>query len=326
MISDNKSLRRTSIFKKLLERNELGAILPLVILLIIVAFVNPTFFRSSNVMDILRTSSYTMILAVPLTFMLSSRNMDLTIGATTSIGGVVCAMALKAGMPVGVAIGLGLLTGVGIGLINGLVVVKLRLPSMIATLGMQYIINGITSITTNNLAISGFSDGFKVIAQGKLFGAIHYTIIYALIIGIIGYITLNMTKYGRSILAIGGNDETAHLAGIRVNAIQISTYVLTSFFAALVGILYASRFASAQPSAGSGSELMIMAGVMIGGTSMFGGSGTVVGSAFGCILMAMIQNALIIMKVSTLWQNLIFGIILLISIYIDKIRRRAGGE
>lgn len=325
MVSGNQ-IEQKSFFKKILERNELGAILPLVILLIVVAFVNPVFFRSSNILDILRTASFTMILAVPLTFMLASQNMDLSIGATTSMGGIVCGMVLKAGMPTWSAIAAGLLIGALIGLINGFIVVKLQLPSMIATLGMQYIINGITSITTSNLAISGFSDGFKSIAQGKLFGVIHYTIIYALIAGIIGYVAMNRTKYGRSVIAIGGNTETAHLAGIRVKAIKMSTYILTATFAAFVGILYASRFASAQPSAGSGSELMIMAGVMIGGTSMFGGSGTVIGSAFGCILMAMIQNALIIMRISILWQNLIFGIILIAAIYIDKLRRRVGGE
>ena len=128
-------------------------------------------------------------------------------------------------------------------------------------------------------------------------------------------------------LAIGGNKETAYLAGINVNRRRMTTFIATSVMAALAGVLMASRFACAQPAAGSGTELSIMAGVIIGGTSMFGGQGTVVGSAIGSILLATITNALILMHVSTLWQNFIYGLILIVALYIDKYRRRVlSGE
>ena len=149
-------------------------------------------------------------------------------------------------------------------------------------------------------------------------------ILYAAAVGIAGHILLVYTKFGRSVLAIGGNAETAHLAGINVTLKQIILYTATSLFAALSGVLMASRFATAQPGAGTGTELTIMASVIIGGTSIYGGTATIIGAALGCILLSTIQNALIVIGVSTFWQNLVFGAILLISLFVDKYRRQAS--
>ena len=322
---DNAQVKKSAVLHALLNKNELGTILPLCLLLIVVGCVNPNFFAMNNILDILKTSSFSFIVAVPITFLMASGGMDLSIGAATSFGGVVCAFALKAGMPIPVSIVLALGAGAVVGVINGIVIVYFDLPPFIATLGTQYAFNGIIAITTENLAISGFSSSFKMIGQNKLFGMVPLPVVYALIIGIIGHIILVKTKYGRAILAIGGNRETAYLAGINVRAKCLTVFIATSMLAALSGVLMASRFASAQPAAGTGTELTIMASVIIGGTSMFGGTGTVLGSALGCILLATITNALIVMKLSTFWQNLIFGVILLAAIFIDKYRRKAGG-
>lgn len=322
---DNAQVKKSAVLHALLNKNELGTILPLCLLLIVVGCVNPNFFAMNNILDILKTSSFSFIVAVPITFLMASGGMDLSIGAATSFGGVVCAFALKAGMPIPVSIVLALGAGAVVGVINGIVIVYFDLPPFIATLGTQYAFNGIIAITTENLAISGFSSSFKMIGQNKLFGMVPLPVVYALIIGIIGHIILVKTKYGRAILAIGGNRETAYLAGINVRAKCLTVFIATSMLAALSGVLMASRFASAQPAAGTGTELTIMASVIIGGTSMFDGTGTVLGSALGCILLATITNALIVMKVSTFWQNLIFGVILLAAIFIDKYRRKAGG-
>ena len=322
---DHAQVKTSAVLHALLNKNELGTILPLCLLLIVVGCVNPNFFAMNNILDILKTSSFSFIVAVPITFLMASGGMDLSIGAATSFGGVVCAFALKAGMPIPVSIVLALGAGAVVGVINGIVIVYFDLPPFIATLGTQYAFNGIIAITTENLAISGFSSSFKMIGQNKLFGMVPLPVVYALIIGIIGHIILVKTKYGRAILAIGGNRETAYLAGINVRAKCLTVFIATSMLAALSGVLMASRFASAQPAAGTGTELTIMASVIIGGTSMFGGTGTVLGSALGCILLATITNALIVMKVSTFWQNLIFGVILLAAIFIDKYRRKAGG-
>jgi ribose/xylose/arabinose/galactoside ABC-type transport system permease subunit len=312
--------------KALLQKPEMGTVLPLAILMLAVAIVNASFFNMTNILDILRTAGFSFIVAVPITFLMSSGGMDLSIGAITSFGGVICAFALKAGMPLPVAVILALAAGSLVGFLNGVIIVKYALPAFIATLGMQYVVNGIIAITTEALAISGFSDSFKALSQTKVGGVVPMPVIYAILIGIVGHIVLSRTKFGRSVLAIGGNRETAYLAGINVRAKQIMVYTAVGFFSALSGILIASRFATAQPAAGTGTELTIMASVIIGGTSMFGGQGTIIGSALGCILFAAIQNALIVMGISTFWQNLIFGIILLVAIFIDKYRRKKGGE
>ena len=316
-----------AVFKALLSKNELGAVLPLALLLIVVAFVNPNFFSTGNIFDILRTASFTFIVAIPLTFLLSSQGMDLSVGAATSLGGVICGMTLKAGVPLPLAIVLALIAGAVVGTLNGILIIKSNLPAFIATLGTQYLVNGIIAIITNNLAISNFEGNFKQLSQYKLFDQIPMPIIYAIVLGIIGQFLLTKTRFGREVLAIGGNKETAYLAGIKVNSRRMVTFIGTSVFASLAGVLIASRFASAQPAAGTGTELSIMAGVIIGGTSMFGGQGTVIGSALGAILLATITNALILMNVSTLWQNAIYGLILIVALYVDKYRRKAlSGE
>lgn len=313
--------------KKLLSHNELGAVLPLVFLLLAVLIVNPNFFMPRNLIDVLRTASFSFIVAIPLTFLMSAQGMDLSVGAATSLGGVACAMCLKAGMPIPVGMLVGLLSGMIVGLINGILVVQCGLPAFIATLGMQYVVNGFIAVITNNLAVSNFSETFKYISQYKLFGLITMPIIYALLLGVVGHILLQKTRFGREVQSIGGNTETAYLAGINVNKQRIIAFTMTSVFAALAGMLIASRFATAQPAAGTGTELSIMAGVIIGGTSMFGGQGTIVGSALGCLLLATITNALILMNVSTLWQNLIYGLILIAALFVDKYRRKVlSGE
>ena len=304
----------------------MGTLLPLAILMIAVAIVNMNFFNVSNILDILRTASFSFIVAVPITFLMSAGGMDLSIGAVTSFGGIICAFCLKAGLPIPVAVLVAIAAGCVAGFLNGVIIVRFALPAFIATLGMQYVVNGIIAVTTEALAISGFSGGFKALSQTRIGGVVPMPVIYALVIGVAGHIVLSRTKFGRSVLAIGGNRETAYLSGINVNAKQILVYTAVGGFSALSGILIASRFATAQPAAGTGTELTIMASVIIGGTSMFGGQGTIIGSALGCILFATITNALIIMGVSTFWQNLIFGIILLIAIFIDKYRRKTGGE
>lgn len=319
--------KNASFLRMIFSRNELGALLPLALLLIVVAFVNPAFFVRRNILDILRTASFNFIVAMPLTFLLASQGMDLSVGAVTSLGGIICAMALKAGIPLPLSILLALLTGAFVGFVNGVLAIKSDLPVFISTLGMQYVVNGAIAIMTNNVAITNFEDSFKQLSQYRLFGEIYMPIVYALVLGVIGQIILARTRFGREILAIGGNRETAYLAGIKVDNRRMVTFVATSVFSALAGLLMASRFASAQPAAGTGTELSIMAAVIIGGTSMFGGQGTVIGSALGAILLGTITNALILMNVSTLWQNFIYGLILIVALYVDKYRRRVlSGE
>lgn len=321
-----KETKKGGFLSLLLRNNEIGTLFPLLALCAIVAIMNPSFLDIYNLIDVLRTASYSFIVAIPVTFMMISGGMDLSIGAVTSLGSVLAAITIvKWGLPVGVAIPLTLALCALVGLFNGLIIMKLKFPPFIVTLATQYMVNGFLSIITRNTPIAGLPAGFLRLGQGKAFGAIYYSILIALALGILGHIVLTRSKFGRAVFATGGNIETASLAGIHVVGIRVSAYMLCAVFAGLAGVIMCSRFSSGQPIAGTGTEMVIMAAVIIGGTSLSGGIGSIVGSGIGCVLFAVITNGLIFMKISTLWQNFIFGAILLLSICLDNYRRKING-
>lgn len=310
----------------LASKPEMGVVLPLIILLTVIGCVNSNFFAPANLIDILRSSSYTFIIAAPLTLLMISGGMDLSIAAATALGCVVCAWGI-ADFHIGIipSVLLALAAGAVVGLIKAFLVVKLDLPAFIITLGLTKIINSFILVTTDGIAVSNLNNNaFKQLGQGKL-GSVYWTIIIAAAIGICMHILLRSTRFGREVAACGGNRETAKLAGINVARVRFTVEILVSVFAALCGVCMCSRFYSGQPAAGSGTELTIMASVIIGGTSMMGGTGSILGSFLGCLLLAVINNGLVLMRVSTNWQNMIFGIILVISLFIDKYRRSKTG-
>ena len=310
----------------LASKLEMGVVLPLIILLAVIGCVNSNFFAPANLIDILRSSSYTFIIAAPLTLLMISGGMDLSIAAATALGCVVCAWGI-ADYHIGIipSVLLALAAGAVVGLIKAFLVVKLDLPAFIITLGLTKIINSFILVTTDGIAVSNLNNNaFKQLGQGKL-GSVYWTIIIAAVIGICMHILLRSTRFGREVAACGGNRETAKLAGINVVRVRFTVEILVSVFAALCGVCMCSRFYSGQPAAGSGTELTIMASVIIGGTSMMGGTGSILGSFLGCLLLAVINNGLVLMRVSTNWQNMIFGIILVISLFIDKYRRSKTG-
>ena len=255
--------------------------------------------------------------------LLCAGGIDLSLGAATSFGGVVCGKALKAGCSIPVAILLALAVGLLIGLMNGVCIVKFKLPGFILTLGTQYCLNGIINVWTSGLSISNLAKEYTRIGQLRIGKVVPIPIVYAVIIALIGHIILTRSKLGRKILAVGGNEETARLAGINVDKMKILTYVFVSVMACFAGVIYGARFATVQPAIGTGSEMNIIAAVIVGGTSMMGGVGTIVGTVIGSVLMAMITNVLIMLGVSAYWQAFVFGFILIVSLFIDRYRQRS---
>ncbi len=319
-MKNNSKLQK--VVKAIITQNELGAIIPLVIILVIVAIGNPKFYSVKNVLDILRTASFSFYIAAPLTFLLTAGGMDQSIGSILSFGGVMYAKLIVSGMPVVPSILLVLIAGAIIGWINGVIIVKYNQPAFIATLGTQYIISGAVLVWTNGIAVSGLTNPSKVVGQYYIGEVFPIPILYAIVIGIACFIVLDKTKWGRSLAAIGGNQETAYLAGIPVVKRQIFVYVLVGIAATFTGVIWAARFANGLPGAGDAVNMKNMAAVIIGGTSPAGGSGTIVGTAFGCILLATITNFLVFLGIPANAQQLIFGIILIIAIFIDRYRRQ----
>lgn len=320
-------MKGKSVLKKLIGRGEMGTILPIIVLAVVAAALNSNFLQMNNFLDIMRTTSYTFCVAIAVTFLMTSAELDLSIGAAISMGSVVVAKCMtELGLPIPLSVAIALLCGVLFGMFNGILIIYFGLPSLITTLGTQYVLNGILAVVTNNYPITNLPESFLVLGQGRLFEVLPYTIIIVIILGIIGQWVLSYTKYGRKVAAVGGNRETAYISGINVDRIRMSTYVLTALFAVFAGIMMCSRFSSGQPTAGTGREMTIMAAVIIGGTSMFGGVGTVVGSFLGCLLFALITNVLVFMGVSTMWQNVIFGFILILSLLLDNYRVKINAK
>jgi len=312
-------------FKKIISANEFGVALSLIVLYIVVAFVNLDFFKLVNIMDVLRTTGYYFVVAAPLTLVIMSGDMDLSIGAMTNLGGVICVALMLAGIPLVPAIVITILVSAAIGYIKAVFVVKSKLMAMITTLGLQYVINGAILVYTEGMPIVISDAALKVIGQGRMGGMLYYSVIFALIVGVFFHILLKHTKFGRKVSAVGGNAETARLAGINVTRVRFITNITVSAFAAVVGVIYASRFNSAQPSIASGTELTIMASVIIGGVGLGGGFGSIIGTFLGSLLIASIKSGLVMMHVSSYWQNLVFGAILIASLYVDKYRREKLG-
>lgn len=310
--------------KKITSSEQLGIGIVLIILLIIIGSVNNNFFSAENIMNVLRSTSYIFIIGIAMTFVLITGGLDLSVGAVTAVGGILTGLASTNGVPTVLSILIGLLFGAVVGAINGVLVVKARIPALIVTLGMMYVCNGLTLIITQGTPVYPLPEGLKKIGQGSV-GSIPNVVVIAIVLAVIGAFVLKKTPYGRSVYAVGGNFETARVSGIDVNKVQISVYVLVGIAAALTGILMAGRLNSAQPSAGTGYELKVVAAVVIGGTSMFGGSGKISGTFLGALLMIVIENGMLLMRISAYWQSLVVGVIMVLAVGLDQYRRKRLG-
>jgi len=325
---NNKS-KNSRLLSTAMTRPEAAVILVLSVIVAIVGVVEPRFFRVNNLMDVFRNASYSFIIAAPLTLNMMSGGMDLTVGACTSLGGVVCATLMMAGVPEPAAILAAIAAGALCGVLKAYLTVTIGLQAFIATLGLRYVIDGaILVYTRGDPTLTGnASDAFKALGQGDI-GGVYWSFVIAIVFAVVFQIILQNTRYGRELCATGGNEETARLAGINVKKTRYIISIILSATAAFVGVIYCSRFNSAQPTIGSGTEMTIMAATIIGGASVGGGSGSLFGTFLGTVLIATIRNGLVLMQVSSYWQNLVFGAILVLSLYIDKMRRAktSGGH
>ena len=306
---------------RFIKSPESSIIMGLIIYIIIVTCVNPVFLSANNVINVLRSTGFTVIVVVGMTFVLIAGGLDLSVGSVFALGAVICGMCCASGMPVPAAILLGLLAGVLFGFINGILIVKTGIPPLIVTLGMQYAGRGLVSVLTKGVPIYPLPPSLVSMEKIRVFGIVPLVVIIALIVAAIGHIILAKTVFGRSALAIGGNSEAAKISGIDINKTKTLVYVMAAALGAFSGIIMASRLGSAEPSTGSGLELKVICGAIIGGTSIIGGMGTILGATLGALFMEIVTNSLTLMKISVYWQNLVFGVILIASVLLDQYRR-----
>ena len=308
-------------FNRIWNVKEIGIIVPTVIYAIFVQIINPVFFTPMNLANLFRQTGFVLIPALGMTLVLIAAGIDLSVGSVMGLGGVVAGFCMvNFGLPIWLSIVLTLLVGLFIGMMNGAVITRFNIPPMIMTLGMMYIARGIVFITTKGLPIYPIPKDFQAIEQSTLLG-MPTIISICLVLCVIFHFVLTRTTFGRSVYAIGGNSDAAKLSGISTRRVTVRVYAVCGMMAAMAGVLMSARLGSAQPSAGDGYEMNVIAACIIGGTSTFGGRGTIWGTAIGALFMSILANSMTLMKVDVYYQKLVIGAVLILAVILDQYKR-----
>lgn len=297
------------------------SVIGLIVFSLIISLLNDRFLTMGNMLNVFRQTSINSVIAAGMTFIILTGGIDLSVGSTLALTGAVGASLLASGMPLILALIIAILLGAFIGFLNGLVISKGKVQPFIATLAMMTIIRGATLIFTNGRPIStGDSigaDQFSFLGSGRLFG-IPAPIYVTIIVFALGYYILKHTSLGRYVYALGGNEEATKLSGINIDLIKYKVYAISGALAAVAGLIVTARLSSAQPQAGSGYELDAIAAVVLGGTSLAGGKGGIIGTIIGALIIGILNNALNLMDVTSYYQLLVKGIVILIAVLIDR--------
>jgi ribose transport system permease protein len=295
---------------------QFGTLIGLLVLSAILWALSPYFLTISNILNIAQQTSINAIIAVGMTFVIITAGIDLSVGSILAFSGVVLASALDAGLPVPVALLIGLAVGILCGFVNGILISYGRLPPFISTLGMMSVARGAALLYTQGRPISGFSESFRFLAAGEIL-SIPTPVIIMILVYIIAHFLLNRTKLGRYTYAIGGNEEAAILSGINVKYYKTMIYALCGMLSGLAAIILTARLNSAQPIAGIMYELDAIAATVIGGTSLMGGEGRIVGTLIGALIMGVLRNGLNLLGVSSFVQQTVIGAVIIFAVLID---------
>jgi ribose transport system permease protein len=302
----------------------------LLVIIVVFSLLSPNFLKFDNVVGILLATSVNGILALGVTFVIITGGIDLSIGTVMTLSAVITGVLItKLGLPIPVGIVGGVLTGGVAGLVNGILIARFRIPSFIATLGMLNVAKGL-ALVTSSLTPIYFSDApaFNQGAMGSLIGGvipgldIPNVVLVMFGAALVGSLVLSRTILGRYTFALGSNEEAARLSGVNVAAWKTVVYMVCGLFAGLAGVVIAARLNSAQPSLGQGYELDAIAAAVIGGTSLSGGEGTILGTVIGAFIISTLTNGLRILSVPQEWQTVVTGAIVILAVYLDIIRRR----
>ncbi|MDO9547291.1 MAG: ABC transporter permease [Pelolinea sp.] len=305
-----------------------GIALVFVLICAIFTAFRPNFINPNNLIEILRQVSFYGIVAVGMTFCLLTGGIDLSVGSNVGLALIVCAVFMAAkpispdltgGTNINPIIGavLGILVSTGVGFFNGALINEINIPPLIVTLGMLEVIRGVVYVMTGAMPIyEGFEDYFRFLGQGSI-GPIPVPVIIFLVIMAVGWIVLNKTVYGRYVYCLGGNAEVARLSGIDIKKIRYSVYVISGFLCGITGIILLSRLNSGQPRAAMGYEMEVVTACVLGGVSIAGGEGKLMGVFFGVLIMGILFNGLIQMNLSEFYQMIIKGAVLLMAVGLD---------
>lgn len=323
-LAQRKSFFRSDATQKIL------AFAALIVLFVAFSIASPNFFQFNNIVGILLATAVNGVLALGVTFVIITGGIDLSVGTVMTLAAVMTGVVVTSlGLPVPLGILAGLATGALCGFINGIIISRLKIPSFITTLSMLYATKGL-ALVVSGLKPIYFNDtpSFNMIAMGSVLGTIipgfdiPNAVLILFVAAIIASLILTKTILGRYTFALGSNEEATRLSGVNVVGWKTSVYALCGAFSGLAGVLIASRLNSAQPALGAGYELDAIAAAVIGGTSLSGGEGTILGTIIGAFIISVLTNGLRIMSVPQEWQTVITGGIIIIAVYLDIIRRR----
>lgn len=304
---------------------ELVMLFILILMIIILWILSPAFGSFSNFINIFKQTAINGILATGMACVILVGGFDLSVGAIVGLSGVVAALLAQGNFPLVVPIVIAILVGAAAGMFNGVCVAYLKIPAFVVTLGSMSIIRGLAYVVSGGKPIFGVSAEYEYIAGGKLLGNIPLLVIYFLAIVLILGFVLSMTVYGRHLYSVGGNNTAAQVSGINVKGIKMSAYTICGLLAGVAGMLLTSRTVSGSPVTGEGYELDAIAAVVVGGFSLDGGKGKWYGVIIGALIFSVISNGLDIMGVSSYYQNIIKGIIIILAVYLD-VRGRSKSE
>ncbi|MGA2763085.1 MAG: ABC transporter permease [Spirochaetia bacterium] len=297
-------------------------ILVLVVGGIIMTAASPVFLTWANLEAILLGLSVEGTVVVGMAILLVSGGLDLSVGSTLGLTGVVCGLALVAGVPPAIAIVFSLVAAFGVGLVNGLLIAKMKMNPFIITLGMMITVRGLLLVIAQGRAVLNLPDSFTVVGQGKLAGMIQYPIIVVLVLAVVGDLLLRNTRFFRQNYYVGGKEQAARLSGINVDFVKIFNYCLVAVVSGISGLMITARFGSASVTVGSGVELRVLTAAVIGGASFNGGEGSVLGALLGALFMGILANSLNLLGVDVYWQNLVTGMMLILAVVFDTINEK----
>lgn len=305
-------------YKQLLKNN--GILIVFFLIIVGLSILSPYFMTTNNILNIIRQTSIYGIIAVGMTFVILTGGIDLSVGSILALSGAVAAGLMKnhAVAPLVAAL-IAILVGAGIGLINGLLVTIGKIAPFVVTLGMVTIARGLTLIYTKGYPISGFDDGFRQLGGGYVLGIPIPVIVFILMVALAWFI-LNHTRLGRYTYAIGGNEETVKLSGINVKFYKSMVYVIVGIMSSLSALILTARLNSAEAVAGQGYELDVIAAVVIGGTSLSGGRGSIIGTLIGALLIGTINNGMNLLGISPYFQQVVKGALIIGAVILDRMR------
>ena len=300
-----------------------GVFLVLLAMILILSVTTTTFLTSRNLLNVVRQVSVNGIIAVGMMFVLLTGGIDLSVGSVVALSGVVAAHFAHPGeFPLIVPIAMGMLVGLVVGLINAFFVVRTKIVPFIATMGMLSIAKGMSLVLSSGRPISNLSDSFCFIGRGNVFGFFPLLSLIMICCFIVGGVIQRKTRLGRYIYSIGGNENAAHVSGIRVGRCKALAYVFSSLFAALAGIVLAGRITTGSPASGDGYELDAIAAVVIGGTSLNGGVGSIWGTLVGVLIVGVLNNGMDLLNVSSYYQQIMQGVIIILAVLLDTRTKR----